>query len=170
MKKFIATLLVLAMTFCMSSISVFAEETKENTIPENATRHTIELTLQPEDIYNADVISAENSGVAPCIWGDPSITMIDNHVAYTSSFYVSDRYFAFEMEGFLDDGITTNEGYVVAFQHISGGTVASMSGNPDGSVYKVDWITINVDGNYRFQITNGTDYVLTVYITYYSWN
>jgi hypothetical protein len=90
----------------------------------------------PEDVYNADIISAENSGVAPCIWGDPSITMIDNHVAYTSSFYVSDRYFAFEMEGFLDDGITTDEGYVVALQYTNGGIIASMSGNPDGSGYR----------------------------------
>ena len=157
MKKFIAALLTLAMVFCMTNTVVFAEES-ENTIPENATRHTVELTLNPED------------SVSPYIWGDPSITMIDNHTAYTSSFYVSDRYFAFEMEGFLEGDPITNEGYSVALEYVSGGIIASASGYADHSLYKVDWITINVDANYRFKVTNGTDYVLTVYITYYSWN
>ena len=159
MKKFIVLLLTLAITLSLFSVTAFAEESYPNGIPENATRHTIEVTLRPEE------------SITPFVWGDPSITMVDNHTAYTGSFYLSDRYFAYEMQGFLEEpGATSTESYSVILEHTSGGMIASMSGLADGATYKKDWITINVDGTYRFRVVNNTDYTLTVYMTYYSWN
>lgn len=165
MKKFLSLLLTLCMVFCFST-AVFAAEDNPNGIPEYATRHTIELSLAPGEAIGED----SNSGVAPCIWGDPSMSLVDHHSAYTSSFYVSDKYFAYEMEALKTDGTPTSQGYCVAFEHINGGVIASMSGNADGGNYKNDWITINTDGYYRFLVSNNTDYYLTVSITYYSWN
>ena len=167
MRKFIAILLTFVMTLCMSTFIVSAEETENGSIPENATRHTIALTLNPEEV--AEIGNGDNN-VAPYIWGDPSLSMADNHVAYTKSFYVSDRYFAFEMEGFLEDNAVSNESYCVALEYVGGGVIASASGRADHTLYKLDWIDIYTDGNYRFMVSNNTDYILTVYITYYSWN
>lgn len=166
MKKFLSLLLTISMVFCFST-AVFAAEDTSNAIPENATRHTIELSLAPGEAIGDD---NSNSGVSPYIWGDPSMSLVDHHSAYTSSFYVSDKYFAYEMEALTVDGGETQQGYGVAFEHINGGVIASMSGHADGSIYKADWITINTDGYYRFLVTNNTDYYLTVSIVYYSWN
>ena len=157
MKRILAILLALVLTIGMST-SVFAAES-ENTIPANATRHTVEVSLAPgENVIN------------PRIWGDPSMSIIDNHSAYTSSFYVSDKYFAFEVEGELINGTFTNEVFNVTLEYTSGGSVAGMNCYANGSISKLDWITINVDGNYRFKVTNPTNYYLSVFITYYSWN
>lgn len=157
MKRILAILLALVLTIGMST-SVFAAES-ENTIPANATLHTVEVSLAPgENIIN------------PRIWGDPSMSIIDNHSAYTSSFYVSDKYFAFEVYGVLLNGTFTNQVFSVGLEHASGGTLASISCYADGSTYKMDWITINVDGNYRFKVVNSTNNYLSVYFTYYSWN
>ena len=164
MKRFVS--LLMAMLLCLSIGSVaFAAEGSANTIPENATEHTVAFCLpaQGEMTVPAD-------GIAPYIWGDPSVTMVDHYVYYTAPFYVSDRYFGYEVEGFLDPGIVTDRGYSVSLQHVNGGVISSMSGEADGSLYKVDWVNIYTDGNYRFRIANDTDYTLTVYITYYSWN
>jgi len=165
MKKFLSVLLNLSMVFCFST-AVFATENDTNGIPEYATRHTIELTLAPGETIGDD----SNSGVAPYIWGDPSMSLVDHNSAYTSSFYVSDRYFAYEMEATKTDGTETQQGYCVALEYVNGGVIASMSGHADGSLYKNDWITINVDGYYRFLVSNNTDYDLRVLMTYYSWN
>ena len=157
MKRILAILLALVLTIGMST-SVFAAE-PENTIPANATRHTVEVSLAP----------GEND-IAPYIWGDPSMSIIDNHSAYTSSFYVSDKYFAFEVYGELINGTYTNQVFSVGLEYVNGGTIASISCAADRSLYKVDWITINLDGNYRFKVVNPTNYYLSVFITYYSWN
>lgn len=160
MKKFKSIFaLTLALILCFSTVAFASEDTAAG-IPEYATKHTLEITLNPEDEYS----------VAPCIWGDPSVTMIDNHTVDLSSFYVSDRYFAFEMEGIPASGTPTSQGYSVALRYSGASTVASMSGNADGSNYKKDWITLPASGNYYFRVTNATNYVLTVSITYYSWN
>lgn len=169
MKKFISILLTFVMTLCTFTFAVSAEESENNGIPENATRHTIALTLNPEEIYSGEIGNGDNTA-SPYIWGDPSLSMADNHVAYTNSFYVSDRYFAFEMEGFLYNDAISDESYCVALEYVGAGVIASMSGYADRSLYKLDWIDIYSDGNYRFMVTNNTDYILTVYITYYSWN
>ena len=157
MKRILAILLALVLTIGMST-SVFAAE-PEDTIPANATRHTVEVSLAPgENIIN------------PRIWGDPSMSLVDHYSAYTSSFYVSDKYFAFEVEGELINGTFTNEVFNVTLEYTSGGSVAGMNCYANGSISKLDWITINVDGNYRFKVTNPTNYYLSVFITYYSWN
>ena len=161
MKKFKSIFaLTLALILCFSTVAFASEDTAAG-IPEYATKHTLEITLNPEDEYS----------VAPCIWGDPSVSMIDHHTVNTSSFYVSDRYFAYEMEAIPASGVATSQGYTVSLVYSGANAVkASMSGNADGGLYKKDWITISTDGNYYFRITNNTDYVLNVYITYYSWN
>lgn len=157
MKRILAILLALVLTIGMST-SVFAAE-PEDTIPANATRHTVEVSLAPgENIIN------------PRIWGDPSMSLVDHYSAYTSSFYVSDKYFAFEVYGELINGTFTNEVFGIALEYTSGGGICSLSCYADGSTYKKDWITINVDSNYRFKVTNPTNYYLSVFITYYSWN
>ena len=157
MKRILAILLALVLTIGMST-SVFAAE-PEDTIPANATRHTVEVSLAPgENIIN------------PRIWGDPSMSLVDHYSAYTSSFYVSDKYFAFEVYGELINGTYTNEVFSVGLEYVNGGTIASLSCAADRSLYKADWITINVDGNYRFKVVNPTNYYLSVFITYYSWN
>ncbi len=170
MRKILAFIMCIVLFVCSVCTSVYAAEATENAIPENATRHTIAITLAPEEEFSADVNIGD--AASPYVWGDPSMSIIDNHSAYTKSFYLSDRYFAYEMEGFLEDGnVYSNEGYSVILEHAaSGAAIASMSGYADHSLYKLDWITIPVDGDYRFQIVNQTDYNLTVYITYYSWN
>ena len=162
MKKLFAILLTLALMLSMSTTAFATEnDTSANGIPEYATKHTIELTLEP---------GSEMNTVAPCVWGDPSMTLIDNYSAYTSAFYLSDRYFAFEMQGFLENAPSgVYDVYAVALEHAGGGSIASSTGNADGSVYKHDWITIYTDGNYRFLITNPTNYHLTVYLVYYSY-
>lgn len=157
MKRILAILLAFVLTIGMST-SVFAAE-PEDTIPANATRHTVEVSLAPgENIIN------------PRIWGDPSMSLVDHYSAYTSSFYVSDKYFAFEVYGELINGTYTNEVFSVGLEYTSGGTLASVSCTADRSLYKVDWITINIDSNYRFKVVNPTNYYLSVFITYYSWN
>ncbi len=161
MKKIFALVLTLSMLLCCNTV-IYAVEDTSTAIPADATKHTIEVSLEPGEDWDATV--------APRIWGDPSASLIDHHSVYTSSFYVSDRYFAYEMEALPGSGVPTDQGYTVALQYTSGGTIASATGCADGSIYKVDWIDIYVDSNYRFHITNSTDYGITVYITYYSWN
>lgn len=168
MKKFLAILLSTVMTLCFSSAAFAAEG---DPIPEGLEKHVIELAVAPGEttIDPSTLISGEDA-IAPCIWGDPSMSIIDHYSANTSSFYVSDKYFAYEMEAIPSNGVATSQGYCVELKYVNAGTIASMSGEADGSNYKLDWITINVDGNYYFRVTNDTDYVLNVYLTYYSWN
>lgn len=167
MKKFLSVLLAVVMTFSLSSIAFAAEDTS-NSIPEDATRHTIELNLAPGE--NSIEVGTNENGVAPCVWGDPSMSIIDNHSAYTSSFYLTDKYFAYEMEALTMDGQAIQEVYTVAFEYTGAAILASMSGYANGNNYKNDWITIDLDGNYRFLVTNSTNSYLTVSLTYYSWN
>lgn len=163
LKKFIA--LALALVMCMSiTTTAFASETSNNAIPENATRHEIHLTLEPE------ASTDENGGAQTYIWGNPGMNLIDHHTASTASFTVTDRYFAYEMNAIIYDGSTTTQPYSVALKYVNAGIIANMSGIADGTNYKLDWIDLDLDGDYYFQVTNDTDYILSVDIIYYSWN
>ena len=167
LKSIIVLTLAFAMCLALNSTAFAAESTTPEGIPEYATRHEMQLTLFPEG-YEGD--EATTDGMQSYIWGNPSMNLIYHHTASTSSFYVSDRYFAYEMEAIPIDGVPTTQGYYVAFKPQAGGIKASMSGYADGSNYKLDWIDIYTDGNYYFEVTNNTDYILSINIIYYSWN
>lgn len=164
MKKIKSILaMTLALILCFSTVAFAADTTDSETgIPEYATKHTVELTLAPESDEN-------DNSIAPYVWGDPSVSLIDHHTVNTAEFYLSDQYFAYEMEAIPASGTATSQGYAVSLM-CGSATKAAMTGNADGGLYKKDWITISTDANYYFKITNNTDYVLNVYITYYSWN
>lgn len=154
-KKFVALLMacVLMMGF---STTAFAAETEESTIPEHATKHTIEMTVEPGET------------VAPYIWNQGSFTPPAGGATYTAVFYVPDRYFAYECSARTASGATINTHCSVALMVDYSGVVSSLGVPIDGNTYKNDWNDIG-SGNYLFRILNNTSYELVVNITYYSW-
>ena len=162
-KKLIAVFLAIIMVLSLS-MPVMASET-ESTIPEHATRHTIEVTLEPgEDLANNEA--------APYIWGNPSYGNIGaGTVTYTPQMNIPDRYFAFESYALDANGNATSGSYGVTLMIAAAISVAGFSGDVDGSVKKVDWITISdtTCSDYHFKIANNTSSTIVVYLTYYSW-
>ena len=72
LKHFLAIVLALVLVTGLSTVAFAAEETG---IPENATRHTIELTVEPGETINGD-----DAGIAPYIWGN------NNYYGNTAAF------------------------------------------------------------------------------------
>jgi hypothetical protein len=165
-KTFIA--LTLALVMCLGlSTTAFAAETNDSGIPENATRHEIQITLAPEESLEGNIV---NGGAQTYAWGNPSMNLIYHHTATTSSFYISERYFAYEMNAIPLSGVATNQTYTIALKASGAGNITSMYAAADGVTHKLDWIDLNNDAYYYFEVTNNTDYILVIDIIYYSWN
>ena len=154
-KKLVALLMALVLVMGFST-TAFAAETEENTIPEHATKHTIEMTVEPGE------------SVAPYIWGSNTFTPPVGGATYTAQFNIPDRYFAYECSAIGTNGNTVPGNYCVALLESYEITIASLTKGVDGNTYKADWITVD-PGNHLFQIINFTGSNITVSITYYSW-
>ena len=154
-KKFVALLMacVLMMGF---STTAFAAETEESTIPEHATKHTIEMTVEPGET------------VAPYIWNQGSFTPPAGGATYTATFNIPDRYFAYECSAIGPNGTSISGSCSVALHVDYNGVVASTTIPITGATQKVDWIDVD-PGNHFFGIKNFTSSAITVSITYYSW-
>ena len=153
-KKFVALLMacVLMMGF---STTAFAAETEESTIPEHATKHTIEMTVEPGET------------VAPYIWGENTFSPPVGGVTYSATFNIPDRYFAYECSAIGTNGNAVAGNYCVALLKSYEITIASTTKVANGQTTKVDWIDLD-PGNYLFGIHNFTASAITVSITYYS--
>ncbi len=162
--KILALLLTLIM--CVSfSTTAFAAEPASPDISDSMAeveRHTITIDVAPgEEIGTED-------GIMPLIWNDPTMLVMNGGTCDLPSFYVSDRYFAFEASVTGPNGEIINSGtFGVALMRNSSIKV-SMSGSPNGSTYKQDWITMN-SGTYYFRLFNNSPAVLKFNIKYYSW-
>lgn len=154
---------LLTLILCMSfSATAFAEESVSSDISNptaEVEKHTIEVTLEP----------GSEDGIMPLIWDNPSISVMNGGTFDLPSFYVSDKYFAYEATVTGPNGEVITQGkFAVALLTSGGGLKASMSGSPDGSTYKQDWITME-SGTYYFRLYNNSPAILKFQITYYSW-
>ena len=159
-KRFFTSLPAFAMVLTCSVTAFAAEDDSPNVIPPDAHAVTIELTLDPAE-------STDDSGIMPLIWGQFGPAVANNASVNTAEFYVSDRYFAYEVTAIGIDGQAVNGKFAVA---LIGGSAAqaTISGDANGSPLKADWITMT-SGNYHFRIYNNTSSSLNFSITYYSW-
>lgn len=164
LKKISTTLLTLLLCMSFSFVAFAAESASPDISGSTAEieKHTIEIEVAPgEEITEDDIM--------PLIWGEEYPGVIYNGAANTKNFYVSDRYFAFEGSAIGDNGQpVTNGTFAVALMHNTS-IKASLTGDPDGGIYKLDWITMN-SGTYHFRVHNYTSSILFFHITYYSWN
>ncbi len=163
LKKIFALVLAVALATSFSTVAFAAEESG---IPENATRHTIEVTVEP-----GETIDGSEEGIAPYIWGQGTYSPPVNGVTYTPTMNIPDRYFAYETSATTTDGSTCEGSYVVALVRSVSAVVTSIEAFVDGQTHKNDWITIyntNVS-DYQFKIINRTGIPITVQLTYYSW-
>jgi len=159
----VALVMVFATLLCIPVTAMASEP--ENTIPENATRHTIEITVEPGEEVN------DEFGVMPLMWDQESHSLNPGTVTYTSQFTVDGRYFAYEMSATATDGSAASGSYgVQLLYHVTAG-LNGMSGTPNGTTYKKDWIDLgDIRDSLLFSIHNNSTVPLTVHITYYSWN
>lgn len=163
-KKIIALFLAILMATSFATTAMAAES--DSGIPENATAHTIELTVNPD----GTIEGAEDSGISPFIWNQENHTVSGNKT-YTQQFNVPERYFAYEMRATDTNGNAISGGYKVELLlALTFSTLASRTEVANGSTYKVDHIDLTAS-NQRvlFCITNIADVPLSVTITYYSW-
>ena len=162
-KKMIALFLAIVMATCFATTAMAAEP--ESEIPENATRHTIELTVNPDG-----TIEGSEDGISPFIWNQENHTVSGNKT-YTMQFNVPDRYFAYEMRATDTNGSAVSGNYRVDLLDAQVfAIIASNTKAVNGITDKVDHIDL-YSSNLRvlFCITNGTGVPISVTITYYSW-
>lgn len=159
-KKMFALFLATVMVFCFST-TAFATET--NSIPENATKHTIEVTVAPD----GTIEDVENGGASTYIWNQGNYNVYGDKT-YTAQFNVSDRYFAYEYSA---TGNTSGSYKVELLFGPTLSMVAAGSSTVNDGTHKIDWIDLGTTPyNYLFCITNYTGSTINVAITYYSWN
>lgn len=154
-KKFVALLMACVLMMGIST-TAFAAETEESTIPEHATKHTIEMTVEPGET------------VAPYIWGENTFSPPVGGVTYSATFNIPDRYFAYECSAIGADGSVINSTCNVALLKSYNVLIANIPAPIDGTTHKNDWITVD-PGNHMFRLTNNSGSPITVTITYYSW-
>lgn len=162
-KKLFAVLLTLVMCIAFST-TAFAEESASPDISDPTAaieKHTIEITVEPGEEITDD-------GVMPLIWDDPLLFVMNGGTADTPSFYVSERYFAYEVIVTGPYGETITSGKFALALMYNSSIKASMSGDPNGSSYKVDWITME-PGTYYPRAFNNSPAILKFQIIYYSW-
>lgn len=163
-KKIIALFLAIIMATSFATTAMAAES--DSGIPENATAHTIELTVNPD----GTIEGAEDSGISPFIWNQEHHTVSGNKT-YTQQFNVPDRYFAYEMRATDASGNAISGQYCVELLYaISFSTLAACTQAANGVTHKIDHIDLDAS-NVRvlFCITNYTGVPISVTITYYSW-
>lgn len=163
LKKIFALFLAIVLATSFSTVAFAAED--ESGIPENATKHTIEVTVEPGETFDGS-----EDGIAPYIWNQIGHT-VSGDKTYTLQFTVPDRYFAYEYSAVPTSGGTSSGSYSVSLL-LSAilSPLATGSGIADGANHKVDWIDLSGNsGSYQFLIINSTGTSITVSITYYSW-
>lgn len=165
MKKVFCFVLSLMLVFSLNITSVFAADAEGTGSPENGDiqKTTVTFTLNPSE--------SADDGIMPLIWDQSFPAIVDHCSADMPEFYVPDRYFAYEISATTESGGSANGGFgVVLKEYISKGNVATLSAPVDGSPYKNDWIDLGSSGGkYYFRITNNTDVIINITITYYSW-
>lgn len=162
LKHFFAIILALVLVTGLSTVAFAAEETG---IPENATCHTIELTVEP-----GETIDENDAGISPYIWGNNNYNVTSGSHTYTPQFNIPERYFAYETRAVNTDGSSSSGTYHVQLVRYVSSSIAGLEKPIDGVTYKNDWITIPSPGDgYHFKIYNSSVSTITVYITYYSW-
>lgn len=164
LKKLLALFLAMVMATSFATTAMAAET--ENRIPENVTRHTIELTVAPD----GTIESTNEDGVAPFIWNQEGYT-VSGDKTYTLQFDVPERFFAFEMRATDTSGNALTGLYKVELLLAAAfAELASRTASADGVTYKVDNIDLFAT-NQRclFCIINGTGVPISVTLTYYSW-
>ena len=162
-KKMIALFMAILMATCFATTAMAAEPDSE--IPENATRHTIELTVNPDG-----TIEGGEDGISPFIWNQEN-HIVSGNKTYTMQFNVPERYFAYEMRATGTNGNAVNGNYRVDLLDAQVfAIIASNTKAVNGITDKVDHIDL-YSSNLRvlFCITNGTGVPISVTITYYSW-
>ena len=165
LKKIFALFLAIVLATSFSTVAFAAED--ESGIPENATKHTIEVTVEP-----GETLDGTEDGIAPYMWDNEGHTLNSGSVTYTLQFNVPERYFAFESSALTSSGTSCDGTYSIAFVRSATATIAGADALPvNGTVNKVDWITIDNTSasNYHFRIGNNTNTTITVSIVYYSW-
>lgn len=156
-RKILLTLItIIALLFSLSPKSFAAKNSVED---QSITSHTIVLSIS--------AVSSEDDGIVPYIWGEFNPGTVSHNIYNTPSFYIPDRYFAYEVSATATNGSPVNENFSVALKYNSA-TKSIISGKANGSVYKNDWIDV-VPGNYYFAVNNSTNSDLSIKITYYSW-
>lgn len=164
LKKIVALFLAIFMVTSLATTAMAAES--DSGIPENATAHTIELTVNPD----GTIEGADDGSISPFIWNQENHTVSGNKT-YTQQFDVPDRYFAYEMRATDTSGNAISGSYVVKLLDAQTfGIIASCTEIVDGNTYKVDHIDLNATNErVLFCITNLTGVPISVTITYYSW-
>ena len=163
-KKIIALFLAILMATSFATTAMAAES--DSGIPENATAHTIELTVNPD----GTIEGAEDSGISPFIWNQENHTVSGNKT-YTQQFNVPERYFAYEMRATDASGNAISGSYCVDLLDAQAFCIiASCTKQANGITYKVDHIDLNATNErVLFCISNISGVPLSVTITYYSW-
>lgn len=157
-KRFISLLLVLVL--CMATtIPVFASDAGHDF--SEIKKHSFEITIEPcESIGNV-------SGISPYIWDQKDFFF--NNVCYTTFFYVPDQYFGFEVIAGNEFSQPCNIPFIVQLVTPYDSVIISLNAIAHGGTYKLDWISVTPNSNYRFKIINNTSARLHIIITYYSW-
>lgn len=155
LKKMLSFVLAIVLVFGANLTTAFAAEPGD-TVTEPV-RHTIEVVVEP----------GEEAGIMPLMWGQFTPAIVADYVYNTDSFYVSERYFAYECKANDLNGNSVNGSYTVSLMK-SSARIASISRPANGETYKLDWLDIG-SGTYYFKITNSTNVDLNFTITYYSW-
>lgn len=160
-KKTFAIFLALIFAISFSTIAFASED--ESGIPENAIRHTIEVTLEPMEAFVGE------EGSDPCIWSSKDYTT-SSDTTYTPTFVTDHRYLAYEISAIGSSGSTVSGTCTVKLiEHSSMAAIASTYVPANGTVEKIDWIDAGSGNTYLFKIMNGTGTSITVTITYYTW-
>ena len=166
-RKLIAILLAMILCISTFSMTAFAAETdadEERSIPENATRHTIELTVEPGEVL-------DDSGIAPYVWGEGSTTTSSGGYSRVPLEQLFERYLAFEATAVSSSGSPVNGTFSVSVLYSGTYSIASMTADVDGQMHKLDWITItNIGGSHQLHVYNGTPTTIIVHIVYYTWD
>ena len=162
-KKIIALFLAIIMATSFATTAMAAES--DSGIPENATAHTIELTVNPDG-----TVEGNEDGVSPFIWNQIQHTVSGNKT-YTLQFTVPERYFAYEMRATDANGNAISGSYCVELLDAQAlGIIASNTKPVNGVTYKVDHIDLNATNErVLFCISNIAGVPISVTITYYSW-
>lgn len=163
-KKLIALFLAMVLATSFATTAMAAET--DSGIPENATRHTIELTVAPD----GTIEGTDEDGVVPFIWNQENHT-VSGDKTYTLQFTVPERYFAYEMRATDTSGNALNSPYNVSLLlAVTLSTLASATFDANGNTYKVDNIDLlSSNKTCLFCISNFTGVPISVTITYYSW-
>lgn len=156
-KRFLAALLTLLTLVGSLPCTAFAAGNSDEN--PDITSHTIVLTVPAAD--------PDEEGIAPLMWDQKTPAGVGHNSFTTDPFYVSDPHFAFEASATAIGGASVNGSFSVTLM-CHGGIKAYANGTANGTVYKVDWISMS-SGDYYFLINNMSDYDLSFTITYYSW-